>query len=91
VLTRKKIGSPKRSLFENDWLQQATVQATLARHEAQVVELRLPLTPMMVAIQTALLDLIRFTINELRRINPSVLFFDLNVQVHCAPSAVSVD
>lgn len=59
---------------------QATVQATLARHEAQVVELRLPLTPMMVAIQTALLDLIRFTINELRRINPSLDLEEMSVE-----------
>lgn len=40
--------------------------------QPDVIELRLPLTQDMVTIQTATLDLIQFTLKELKRINPSV-------------------
>ena len=37
-----------------------------------VIEIRLPLTNSQVTIQTAVLDLIQFTVKELKRINPTV-------------------
>lgn len=40
--------------------------------QPDVVELRVPMTSMMVKLQTAVLDLILFTIKELKRINVSV-------------------
>ena len=43
--------------------------------QPEVVEIRLPMTPLMITIQTAILDLIQYTVRELRRINPSVWFF----------------
>nr|CAG4636872.1 EOG090X03DI [Ceriodaphnia reticulata] len=58
----------------------ATIQATLKENQPDVIELRLPLTPSMVTIQTAVLDLIQFSVKELRRINPSLDLDEMTVE-----------
>nr|CAD7434989.1 unnamed protein product [Timema monikensis] len=45
-----------------------------------VVELHLEMTPAMLQIQTALLDLMNFTVKEMRRVNPSLDMDDLTVE-----------
>lgn len=39
-----------------------------------VVELHVPLTPLMSAIQTAVLDIVHFCVKEIKRLNPTVRF-----------------
>ncbi|XP_046635751.1 DNA repair endonuclease XPF-like [Daphnia pulicaria] len=58
----------------------ATIQSTLKENQPDVVELRLPLTPYMVTMQTAILDLIHFSVKELRRINPSLDLDEMTVE-----------
>lgn len=58
----------------------ATIQSTLKENQPDVIELRLPLTPYMVTIQTAILDLIHFSVKELRRINPSLDLDEMTVE-----------
>nr|CAG4650837.1 EOG090X03DI [Simocephalus serrulatus] len=59
---------------------QATIQSTLKETSPDVIELRLPLTPSMVTIQTAILDLIQFSVKELRRINSSLDLDEMTVE-----------
>ena len=40
--------------------------------QPQVLELHVPLTPAMQDIQSAVLELMNFTVKEIKRINPSV-------------------
>ncbi|RMX47207.1 hypothetical protein pdam_00025184, partial [Pocillopora damicornis] len=49
----------------------ATVSAFLEKHKPEVIELHLHLTPSMLAIQTAALDLINTCLKELKRANPT--------------------
>jgi hypothetical protein len=37
-----------------------------------VIELHVPFTPLMSAIQTAVLDIVHFCVKEIKRLNPSV-------------------
>nr|CAG4638335.1 EOG090X03DI [Cyclestheria hislopi] len=73
-----------RSLFVRNlflWPRfHATIQATFKEHQPDVIELRLPMTQAMVTIQTAILDLIQFTVKELKRINASLDLDDLSVE-----------
>ncbi|KAF0302752.1 DNA repair endonuclease XPF [Amphibalanus amphitrite] len=48
------------------------VNQTLKECAPEVVEIRLKMTPLMMSIQTALLDLINITCKEFRRLNPSL-------------------
>nr|CAG4641558.1 EOG090X03DI [Eurycercus lamellatus] len=57
-----------------------TIQSTLKEHQPDVIELRLPLTSSLLTIQTAVLDLIQFTVKELRRINPSLDLDEMTVE-----------
>ncbi|XP_073228243.1 DNA repair endonuclease XPF-like [Porites lutea] len=50
----------------------ATVSAFLEKHKPEVIELHLHLTPSMLAIQTAALDLIDSCLKELKRTNPTL-------------------
>ena len=47
---------------------QASVSAALDRHQPEVVELRVELTPAMRAIQTSILDIMGACLKELKRI-----------------------
>lgn len=42
-----------------------------------VIELHVALTPLMTAIQTAVLDIVHFCVKEVKRLNPSVSFYNL--------------
>lgn len=59
---------------------QATIQSTLKEHQPDVIELRLPLTPSLTTIQTAVIDLIQFSVKELRRINPTLDLDEMSVE-----------
>ncbi|XP_054274769.1 DNA repair endonuclease XPF-like [Macrosteles quadrilineatus] len=50
----------------------ATVNSSLEKRKAMVVELHIPLTPLMSAIQTAVLDIVHFCVKEIKRLNPSL-------------------
>nr|CAD7600679.1 unnamed protein product [Timema genevievae] len=58
----------------------ATVHSSLEKLKPSVVELHLEMTPAMLQIQTALLDLMNFTVKEMRRVNPSLDMDDLTVE-----------
>ncbi|EDO39065.1 predicted protein [Nematostella vectensis] len=58
----------------------AGVSALLERHKPDVVELHLQMTSLMLANQTALLDLIDTSLRELRRANPSLDADELSVE-----------
>ncbi|XP_022786619.1 DNA repair endonuclease XPF-like isoform X3 [Stylophora pistillata] len=58
----------------------ATVSAFLEKHKPEVIELHLHLTPSMLAIQTAVLDLINMCLKELKRANPTLDADDLTVE-----------
>jgi len=59
---------------------QGTLQSTLNEHQPDVIEIRLPLTPSQVTIQTAVLDLVQFAVRELKRINPSLDLEEMSVE-----------
>ena len=59
---------------------QSTVTSALAAVQPQVVEVHLQLTPRMQDVQTAVLDLISFTLKELKRLNPSLDTEELTVE-----------
>ncbi len=65
-----------RSLFVrnlNLWPRfHANVSESLKQHSPDVIELHVDMTPGMQTIQTAILDLMSFTLQELKRINPSL-------------------
>ncbi|KAJ7377217.1 DNA repair endonuclease XPF [Desmophyllum pertusum] len=58
----------------------ATVSAFLEKHKPEVIELHLHLTPSMLAIQTAVLDLTDTCLKELKRANPTLDADDLTVE-----------
>jgi len=58
----------------------ATVSASLEKCKPQVVELHVPLTPAMLEIQTAVLDLMNFTVKELKHINQTLDTDELTVE-----------
>ena len=59
---------------------QSTVSAVLSSCQPEVVEVQLQLTPAMQDTQTAVLDLISFTLKELKRLNPSLYTEELTVE-----------
>ncbi|XP_074611785.1 DNA repair endonuclease XPF-like isoform X2 [Acropora palmata] len=58
----------------------ATISSFLEKHKPEVIELHLHLTPSMLAIQTAILDLINTCLKELKRANPMLDPEDLTVE-----------
>ena len=58
----------------------STVSSVLASCQPQVVEIHLQLTPKMQDVQTAVLDLISFTLKEVKRLNPSLNSEELTVE-----------
>nr|CAG4643819.1 EOG090X03DI [Lepidurus arcticus] len=64
----------------------ATVNASLEAVQPQVIEIRVQMTPAMTSIQTAVLDLINFTLKELRRSNPSLDLEEMTVENWMAKS-----
>ena len=59
---------------------QATVSDVLAANQPEVVEIHLEMTPQMQEVQTAVLDLITFTLSEVRRLNPHLATDELTVE-----------
>ena len=58
----------------------STVSSVLASCQPQVVEIHLQLTSKMQDVQTAVLDLISFTLKEVKRLNPSLNSEELTVE-----------
>ncbi|XP_063242959.1 DNA repair endonuclease XPF [Bacillus rossius redtenbacheri] len=58
----------------------ATVHASLEKLKPLVVELHIEMTPAMLQIQAALLDLMNFTVKEIKRCNPTLDTDDLTVE-----------
>ena len=58
----------------------ATISSVLSSCQPEVIELHLQLTPAMQDIQTAVLDLISFTLKELKRLNPHLYTEELTVE-----------
>nr|CAG4651688.1 EOG090X03DI [Triops cancriformis] len=58
----------------------AIVKSTLEVAQPQVIEIRVQMTPAMNSIQTAVLDLMNFTVKELRRCNPSLDLEEMTVE-----------
>ena len=58
----------------------STVSAVLSSCQPEVIEVQLQLTPAMQETQTAVLDLISFTLKELKRLNPSLYTEELTVE-----------
>ena len=58
----------------------STVSSVLASCQPQVVEIHLQLTAMMQDVQTAVLDLISFTLKEVKRLNPNLNSEELTVE-----------
>lgn len=58
----------------------STVSSVLASCQPQVVEIHLHLTAMMQDVQTAVLDLISFTLKEVKRLNPNLNSEELTVE-----------
>ncbi|XP_050525134.1 DNA repair endonuclease XPF [Daktulosphaira vitifoliae] len=56
------------------------VKSSLDKVKPEVIELHVELTPKMIDIQTSLLDLINFSIKELKRLNPSLDTEELTVE-----------
>lgn len=48
---------------------QATIQKTMKKFEPQVIELNVPMTAKMTTIQTHILDLMNYTVREVKRLN----------------------
>nr|CAG4640726.1 EOG090X03DI [Eulimnadia texana] len=73
-----------RSLFVRNlflWPRfHATLQSSLSQKEPEVIELRLPLTGSMITMQTAILDLIQFSVKELKRCNPAIDLEEMSVE-----------
>ena len=59
---------------------QATVSEVLAANQPEVVEIHIEMTPQMQEVQTAVLDLITFTLSEVRRLNPHLATDELTVE-----------
>jgi len=51
----------------------STVASVLSTHQPEVVELQLEMTPKMQDVQASVLDLISFTLKEIKRLNPSMV------------------
>ena len=58
----------------------STVTSCLASVQPQVIEVHLQLTPKMQDVQTAVLDLISFSLKELKRLNPTLDSEELTVE-----------
>lgn len=56
------------------------VKSSLDKINPQVIELHVELTPAMIEIQTSLLDLINYSIKELKRLNPSLDTEEITVE-----------
>ncbi|XP_026861910.2 DNA repair endonuclease XPF [Electrophorus electricus] len=59
---------------------QASVNTVLDRHKPDVVELHVPLTPAMRAIQSSILDIMNACLKELKRYNPTLEAEDLSLE-----------
>ncbi|XP_076856443.1 DNA repair endonuclease XPF [Brachyhypopomus gauderio] len=59
---------------------QASVNTLLDRHKPDVVELHVPLTPAMRAIQSSILDIMNACLKELKRYNPTLEAEDLSLE-----------
>ncbi|XP_062859876.1 DNA repair endonuclease XPF [Trichomycterus rosablanca] len=59
---------------------QASVNTVLERHKPDVVELHVPLTPTMRAIQSSVLDIMNACLKELKRYNPTLEAEDLSLE-----------
>uniref|UniRef100_A0A3Q0RCE3 DNA repair endonuclease XPF n=1 Tax=Amphilophus citrinellus TaxID=61819 RepID=A0A3Q0RCE3_AMPCI len=59
---------------------QASVNTALDRHKPEVVELHVPLTPTMKAIQSSILDIMSACLKELKRYNPTLEAEDLSLE-----------
>jgi DNA excision repair protein ERCC-4 len=59
---------------------QSTVTSVLAANQPEVIEIHLELTPQMQEVQTAVLDLLGFTLKEVKRLNPSLDTAELTVE-----------
>uniref|UniRef100_A0A8C2YYG1 Excision repair cross-complementation group 4 n=1 Tax=Cyclopterus lumpus TaxID=8103 RepID=A0A8C2YYG1_CYCLU len=59
---------------------QVSVNAALDKHKPEVVELHVPLTPAMRAIQSSILDIMSACLKELKRYNPTLEAEDLSVE-----------
>lgn len=57
-----------------------SVVETLSSCSPEVIELHVDMTPSMRTIQSSVLDLINFSLSELRRLNPNLLVDDLTVE-----------
>lgn len=57
-----------------------SVKSSLDKINPEVVELHVELTPAMIEIQTSLLDLINYSIKELKRLNPSLDTEEITVE-----------
>ncbi|XP_065904706.1 DNA repair endonuclease XPF-like isoform X2 [Dysidea avara] len=58
----------------------ATVVSSLAVHKPEVVEMRQPMSPNMVSIQMAILDITKACLEELQQANPSLDMEELNLE-----------
>ncbi|XP_060837533.1 DNA repair endonuclease XPF isoform X2 [Rhopalosiphum padi] len=56
------------------------VKSSLDKINPEVIELHVELTPAMIEIQTSLLDLINYSIKELKRLNPSLETEEITVE-----------
>ncbi|XP_025074736.1 DNA repair endonuclease XPF [Pogonomyrmex barbatus] len=57
-----------------------TVNNCLSKHEPEVIELHVQLTPKMQSIQTTLLDIMNYTVKELKRLNKYLDLDELTVE-----------
>ncbi|XP_028048200.1 DNA repair endonuclease XPF isoform X1 [Monomorium pharaonis] len=57
-----------------------TVNNCLSKHEPEVIELHVQITPKMQSIQTTLLDIMNYTVKELKRINKYLDLEELTVE-----------
>ncbi len=53
---------------------------TLSSCSPEVIELHVDMTEAMRTIQTSVLDLINFSLSELKRLNPNLLVDDLTIE-----------
>uniref|UniRef100_UPI00398F8A73 DNA repair endonuclease XPF n=1 Tax=Pristiophorus japonicus TaxID=55135 RepID=UPI00398F8A73 len=56
------------------------VSSFLERHKPEVIELHVSLTPAMLAVQTAIMDIMNACLKELKRYNPSLDVEDLSLE-----------
>lgn len=56
------------------------VHSFLEKHKPEVVEIHVAMTPAMLAIQTAILDILNACLKELKRYNPALEVEDLSLE-----------